>query len=361
MVADEAVSEEPFVEPEEGGEPEEGEGERFTAEEYISAATQEHAGLAAAVAESATEAQMQAVAAPMPGLESGVVGFEDVVEEGLPLEDEAARKERRRDLAFRVVTGLVLVALFAGALWWGTAAVAVLAIVVVLLALSEFYAVLLRQSRQPLAVFGLLGGLAMLLGTRAWGVVAIPGALALTAIVILFYYALEPERSDPLGNTGWTLTGMVWISGFAAFVLAMLDSPDFRVLIFAVVALTEFMDTASYFAGRSWGRHKLAPALSPSKTVEGLIGGVVVVLLTGAILGLLQEPFDLGSGLLLAAVVAVAAPVGDLAVSVFKRTMGVKDTGVILPGHGGMLDRIDSLLYAIPAAWVVFRWLGFLA
>ena len=206
----------------------------------------------------------------------------------------------------------------------------------------------------------MLGGLATMLGVAAWGPIAVPGALIVTAIVLLFYYALEPARPDPLVNGGLTLVGMLWVAGFGAFVLAMLDATDFRILVFATVALTVVMDTAQYFAGRNWGRRKLSSELSPNKTIEGLIGGIIVVLLTGAILGL-QDPFDLTAGLVFAGLVAVAAPLGDLAVSMLKRELGVKDTGVILPGHGGLLDRIDALLFVIPVAWVAFNALGYLA
>jgi phosphatidate cytidylyltransferase len=325
----------------------------------MAAATQEHAGLAASVAEShaAGDERQQAVAAAMPGVETGVVGFDDVIDGATePME----ARVQSRDLAIRVVTGVLLAALFVGALAWSSVALGILAGVVLLVALSEFYGVLLRSSHQPLAVFGLLGGLATLLGVAAWGPIAIPGALIVTAIILLFYYALEPARPDPLVNGGLTLIGMLWIAGFGGFILAILDATDFKILVFATVALTVVMDTAQYFAGRNWGKRKLSPDLSPNKTVEGLVGGVVVVMLTGAVLGL-QDPFDLTAGLVLAGLVAIVAPLGDLAISMLKRELGVKDTGVILPGHGGLLDRIDALLFVIPAAWVAFSALGYLA
>jgi phosphatidate cytidylyltransferase len=293
----------------------------------------------------------------MPGVESGVVGFDDVLDGAA---ETAVMQGQGRDLVIRLVTGVVLALLFVGALWWSSTALGVLAGVILLIALSEFYGVLLRNGLQPLAVFGLLGGLATLLGVAAWGPIAVPGALIVTAIVLLFYYALEPARPDPLVNGGLTLIGMLWVAGFGAFILAMLDATDFRILVFATIALTVVMDTAQYFAGRNWGKRKLSPDLSPNKTIEGLIGGIIVVLLTGAVLGL-QDPFDLTAGLVLAGLVAVVAPLGDLAVSMLKRDLGVKDTGVILPGHGGLLDRIDGLLFVIPVAWVAFSALGYLA
>jgi phosphatidate cytidylyltransferase len=326
----------------------------------VSASTREHVGLAASVAaETGEEDEVQPVAASMPGVESGVVGFEDVVDSAETEEAEAARQVDQRDLAVRVLTGVALATLFLGAVVWGPWALGLLLVLVMLIALSEFYGVLLRNGHQPLAIFGIIGGFIALVGTAVSGAVAIPGALIITSIVMFFFYALEPERTAPLTNSSLTLMGMAWVTGFSAFAMTILDAPDFRALVLAVVALTVFMDTASYFSGRSWGRRKLAPELSPNKTVEGLIGGVVVVLLTGAVIGTV-EPFDLQAGLALAAVVAVVAPLGDLAMSVFKRTLGVKDMGVILPGHGGILDRIDALLFVIPAAWATFHALGYL-
>jgi phosphatidate cytidylyltransferase len=109
--------------------------------------------------------------------------------------------------------------------------------------------------------------------------------------------------------------------------------------------------------GRRFGKRQLAPRISPKKTVEGLAGGVVVAVAVGAVLGNFG-PFELTDGLLLGAIVAVAGPLGDLAVSVVKRAIGVKDMGAILPGHGGVLDRIDAMIFVIPAAWVVYSWMG---
>ena len=119
------------------------------------------------------------------------------------------------------------------------------------------------------------------------------------------------------------------------------------------------MDVSQYFFGRALGRHPLAPWVSPKKTVEGLVAGVVVALTVGALLHFLK-PFELTSGLAIGAAVAVFAPIGDLAMSAAKRSLGLKDMGSVLPGHGGFLDRIDGLLFVIPFAWGIFLWAGIL-
>ncbi len=333
---------------------------------FLQATTQEHVGLAEAVAAAAEEeTEQQALAASMPGLETGVVGFEDVVHDEFATEDEEdeamalAAAARGSELAQRVITGLVLAGAVVGAVWLGATPLSVLVVVVMLVALGEFYAVLIKARHQPLAIFGFAGGVVALLGARVWGPVAVPGALMLTMTLVFFYYAMSPHRREPLLNGALTLTGVAWITGMAAFVMPMLDAPDFRILILGAVALTVFMDIGQYFAGRNWGEHRLAPVVSPNKTVEGLLGGVVVALASGAVLGQF-EPFDLVSGLVLGGVVAVVAPLGDLAVSMMKRSLAIKDMGGILPGHGGFLDRIDALLFVIPAIWLAYSWLGLL-
>jgi phosphatidate cytidylyltransferase len=110
------------------------------------------------------------------------------------------------------------------------------------------------------------------------------------------------------------------------------------------------------------GRTKMAKVLSPKKTIEGLAGGIAVALAAGAAITLIDWfGLELRDGLLLGAVIAVAAPLGDLAESMIKRSLNTKDMGAILPGHGGLLDRIDSFIFTVPACYVLFLWLGYLA
>ncbi len=139
-------------------------------------------------------------------------------------------------------------------------------------------------------------------------------------------------------------------------------------LFFFPVALTWINDTAAYFGGRTWGRRKLIPAVSPGKTVVGAWAGFVVTVLAGAgyaagvFAAWLRVPFPVVAGALGGAVISVAAQVGDLVESLLKREAGVKDSGQLLPGHGGIFDRVDALLFTIPVAFWYIRlalpWLG---
>ncbi|HHC08854.1 MAG TPA: hypothetical protein ENK55_09075 [Actinobacteria bacterium] len=324
---------------------------------YLQQVTREHVELAAAIDAAGLEDPAPApVAASIPGLDSGVVGFEDVVaaEGHEPVPAAADRGELWR----RVGAALALAGLFVVSLLWRPVLVA-FAVVVLVVTAGEFYRELMRERYRPVPLFGLIGVVGAALGAVRFGPVAIPVVLSLAAVGLLLFYAVVPGREEPLTSFSSTLLVLAWVGGLAGFAFPILQAPDYRALALGVVGLVVAMDVAQYVVGRSIGRRRLAPVLSPKKTVEGLVGGVVVTLALGALVGFVR-PFDLGSGLLLGGVVAVFGPIGDLAVSSTKRAMGIKDMGSILPGHGGLLDRIDGLVFVLPAAWVAFSWVGLL-
>jgi phosphatidate cytidylyltransferase len=330
---------------------------RFTQREYVQATTHEYAGLAEEVARAAAaEAPEQiAVAADIPGIESGVVGLDDVV--AAAGEDMPSIPARRpSDLPTRALTGVALFVLFVASLF-KPYLLGGFIFLVLALAAGELYAVLIRTGHHPLTLFGLLGVVGALLGTWAWGPVAIPVALTLTLTATLVFFGVAADRRDPLREVALTSLAPLWIGAPGAFAMDMVSGDRYVWMVVAVVVTTALMDVAQYFFGRRLGRTPLARVVSPRKTVEGLVGGIVVALGVGAVFGFF-EPFDLVSGLVLGATVAFVAPFGDLAVSVLKRAIGVKDMGTILPGHGGVLDRVDAMIFVIPALWVVYAWMG---
>lgn len=157
-----------------------------------------------------------------------------------------------------------------------------------------------------------------------------------------------------------TVVVVGWIGVLGAFVFPLLESDDYRWLITGVVVAIVAMDVGQFFIGRSFGNRQLAPVISPKKTVEGLIGGIISALVFSVAFAFLA-PYDYETAVLLAVAAIVLGPLGDLSVSLVKRILGIKDMGTVLPGHGGILDRIDALLFMIPAAWVIFRLAGFLS
>ncbi|GMQ93866.1 MAG: hypothetical protein BMS9Abin12_1346 [Acidimicrobiia bacterium] len=324
-------------------------------EDYLDTATKEHESLAElmALADNEDTAQV-ALAAPIPGLDSTVVGFEDVVEaEG----HGRVHARPSGDLLARIITGVGLVVALGASLLWRPALVA-FALGIFVLGAGEFYTALVRSGRKPIALFGFIGIIGASLGAFFFDALWIPVAFLLVTTVLLLFYAVVPGKLDPIGNLGLTITVMVW-AGLGSFAMLIAKPDAYRTLIFGVVVTVAAMDIAQYFFGRALGRHQLAPWVSPKKTVEGLIAGVIVALTIGALLDFFK-PFELTSGLAIGAAVAVFAPIGDLAMSAAKRSLGLKDMGSVLPGHGGFLDRIDGLLFVIPVAWIIFLWAGIL-
>jgi phosphatidate cytidylyltransferase len=153
-----------------------------------------------------------------------------------------------------------------------------------------------------------------------------------------------------LEGSGATLLGVMWIGGMGSAATAMAAMEDGRGLLFAAILATVAYDVGGYFIGKGMGHHPLSSA-SPNKTVEGLLGGMIAALVvTVVVVGVLNfGPWDgAAAGLLLGLGAAVAAPIGDLCQSVLKRDLGVKDMGTMLPGHGGVLDRFDAMLFVLP-------------
>lgn len=323
--------------------------------DYLSTATTEHSDLAEAVAvASAQDTEQVPISAPIPGMADSVVGFEDVVEaEGIG----RVRAKASGDLLARVITAIVLIVALGASLVWRPV-LAVFAVTVFVFGASEFYTSLVRADRKPIGLFGFAGIVGASAGAYFWGSLAIPVAFLLVVSMLLLFYAVVPGKVDPLGNLALTITVMVWV-GLGSYAMLIVVSEFYRPLIIGVVVTVAAMDIGQYFVGRAIGRNKLSPWVSPKKTVEGLIAGIFIAMVCGALLHFV-EPFELTSGLALGAAVAILSPLGDLAMSAAKRSLDIKDMGSFLPGHGGFLDRIDGLLFVIPAAWVIFEWAGLL-
>jgi phosphatidate cytidylyltransferase len=337
--------------------------EDYQANQYTGSTTQEYQGLAEEVSRAAEEEwEQQAVAATVPGVDSGLVGFEDVTGSRADAEEdfEATEQAATSDLAMRVASAVVIFGLFLGSLllggWW-FAAFVILAMIV---STGEFYATVRSEEIRPLALFGLLGVVFMGVGAQLTGAAAIAGWAAAFAVVTILFLTLSPRR-QPLEDASVTIGGMVWV-GLLSFAVLIAQGPHPVAYILFVVLLVAANDTGAYFVGRALGRRKLSPLISPKKTLEGLIGGFVAGLVVASILATFPawETIGIAKALVAGAVVGLIAPLGDAVESMVKRSLGVKDMGSVLPGHGGMLDRIDGFLFAVPAIYFLFRGFGLL-
>lgn len=264
------------------------------------------------------------------------------------------------DLAQRVGTALGLAAVAILCLLIGKAVTLLLIAAILGVAASEFYVTLRRVGYQPVTLLGLTAVVAMPLSVYWRGESGIGVVLFLTMLFGVLWYLVGVQDERPVPNLGITFLGVVYIGVLGSFAALLLDTTDGIGLLLTAILLAVAYDVGGYFVGRAMGRSPLTET-SPNKTVEGLIGGMVATVVVAfgiAIIGI--EPFGgdvFGTldTLLVGLAVAVVAPIGDLAESLMKRDLKVKDMGTILPGHGGLLDRFDALLFVLPTVYYTVR------
>ena len=266
-----------------------------------------------------------------------------------------------RDMPMAVIVGVALAVLFFAAMAVGPVAALVIVTIALSLAAVEFYNAVRVAGYQPAVLLGLTAVLSLPLAVYWKGEAAIGLVLVLAILFGSLWYVMGISPDGAMRGLGATLIGIVHIGVLGSFAALMLsvDTYGTGVLTVAVI-LTVFYDIGGLFIGKALGRTPLSSA-SPNKTMEGLIGGMVVVLIAAIVMGVIGQPAPLagdtvdGSGLFTMIVIgiaaALAAPIGDLAESQIKRDLGIKDMGTILPGHGGLLDRFDGLLFVLPTVW----------
>lgn len=273
-------------------------------------------------------------------------------------EDLPSSTRAGRNLPIAIVTGLALAGLIFGTLF--TSRLAWFAVVwsVVTFSTYEFFSTIKQKGYAPATVLGLVAGLAMMIGAAWRGPKAISFVLALLMIGSFVWYLADSERKNVVANISATILGVAYTGLMGAHVTLMRDLPAGPAVTISFIGLVAFYDIGAYAAGSFFGKHKIAPAISPGKTWEGAAGATLLVMGTALALGPFVGRWTLGSAAVFGLAVCVLAPLGDLAESLLKRDLGVKDFGTLLPGHGGMLDRIDALLLTAPAAYWIARWLA---
>jgi phosphatidate cytidylyltransferase len=287
------------------------------------------------------------------------------VEVGADL-DRRGPNEGERDMPAAFLTGIVLAGVALGSLMIGKGAFAIVAGIVVLVAQGELFGVTVKQHQQPATAVGLVTGALMIAGAYYHGEAGILAMFALGVIATFLWFIAAPaaHRKGAIAQIGVTVMNIAYIPLLASYLIVTLamGGSDGKALVVAVIGLTFIFDTAAFLVGSVWGgsffQRPLAPSVSPKKSLEGLIGATLITIIVAmALVPSFVAPFEhkQTEALLLAIVVAAAATLGDLAESLIKRDLGIKDMGSVLPGHGGVLDRIDSLLFVAPAAFLLFR------
>ena len=268
-----------------------------------------------------------------------------------------AGRDMRLAAGSGVLLGVIALICFAA----GTVATMVIVTAVVLLASAEAYAAFRRAQYHPATLLGLVAVLSLLIETYNKGVAALPLVLVLlVAGSFIWYLARVEPAADPVSGLLSTVFVFAWVGAFGSFAALLLNPTLFPhrhgiAFLLAAVIVTVTDDVASLLVGSAMGRHQLAPSISPNKSWEGLIGGAIAAVLVSVIVVHFIHPWTVGKAALFGLVVAVVAPLGDLSQSMIKRQLGIKDMGRILPGHGGILDRVDGLLFVVPATYFVVK------
>ncbi len=262
-----------------------------------------------------------------------------------------------KNILLRSFTGLLYIAVILCGLLLGTWSMIILCMLLCIAAMTEFYQLSNKPNPLPteFMLLDMLGGCALILFAlegKFWFLMAFL-AYVIARLIVQLYSKKQPS---PLSNLAFSLMSQLYIS-FPLFLMAKMHvilGPHLLTGIFVMIWLN---DTGAYLIGCKWGRHRLFERISPKKSWEGFFGGFLFSLLAGAIYYFFFSrylPFSLPVLLGLGALVSVFATWGDLVESMIKRSAGVKDSGALLPGHGGILDRIDSLLLVIPAVCFYF-------
>jgi phosphatidate cytidylyltransferase len=252
-------------------------------------------------------------------------------------------------LLSRVLVAAAALPAVLGLVWLGGWWLWCLAAVVAALGLHEYFT--MTRPLRPLVLGGYAGALGVLLGVELGGVPWMLGGFLATLAVAFVVQGLTGSRTSAIVALSSTVLGVAWIALGLGHILLLRDvDVHGRTAVFTVLLSVFAADTAAYFAGRLFGRHKLAPVLSPGKTWEGFAAGSAAAVFV-AFISLYDSGFMEGwRSLVLGGVIAVSSAVGDLFESALKRDMRVKDSGRLLLAHGGMLDKLDSHLFAAIAS-----------
>ncbi|MEE9199676.1 MAG: phosphatidate cytidylyltransferase [Dehalococcoidia bacterium] len=260
-------------------------------------------------------------------------------------------------LETRVLTALIAIPPLFAIIWIGEPWFAMLVAVVALWGLIEFYSLVSLRWERPFLLLGALWTAIFLLNALFGGTDTLPIVAAGAVALSLLLFPFRRRWKEDVVPWGWTMAG-AFLLGWTLSYFVLLREIDYGrewvvLTLFSVFAV----DTSAYFVGRAIGRHQLAPRLSPKKTWEGAIGGVAGALLISPLIDYsLDTPMGLGRVLGLGALIAVVSQVGDLLESFFKRSVGVKDAGGLVPGHGGVLDRLDSVVFTVVVVYYYIQW-----
>ena len=266
----------------------------------------------------------------------------------------------------RVITALVGIPLLVTIIWFGEPWFTILVALWGLLAALEFYRMVAASKVSPLTYFGLIWTLLFILSPHFDYAALTPLLLTSAVILSLIWLLLRRQKEGAFIGWAWTIGGILYIGWLLSHFVTLRELDDGRNWVFLALFTTFASDTAAFFVGRALGKHHLAPRISPGKTWEGAIAGVfgaIIVSLFFTLPKLFTIPnplylqdFNYWQAILLGLLVSIFGQLGDLVESLLKRNMGVKESGTLIPGHGGVLDRLDSVVFAGVVVYYYVIW-----
>ena len=275
-----------------------------------------------------------------------------------PMTGRAARPAPQRNMTVAILTGVILgvfaIAVFNTRPVFGE----VLAVIVVTMGAGEAFGALRHGGHRPAAALGLVACFTLMIASYNKGLEALPLVTAMAFLFTFLWFLAGVDHSDAIDGVGSTMLVFVWVGILGSFAGLLLAPSNFANkdglhFVLAAIVVTVANDVGALAGGKMFGRHPMAPSISPNKTWEGAIGGAVLTIAIGVPVVAFMAPWTATSALTLGLLACVLAPLGDLCESMFKRSLGVKDMGKMLPGHGGLLDRLDGLLFVLPATYYV--------
>jgi phosphatidate cytidylyltransferase len=270
-------------------------------------------------------------------------------------------------LKHRIITTAVGVPVIILAIWFGDPWFSLFIAAAALAGTYEFYRMAGFDRREPLLFLGLLWSLALVLSPHYRNPEFLPMVVTFILLISLICLLVRPSREKAFRDWAWTIVGALYAGWMLSYWLNLRGLEDGRNWVYLAMLTTFASDTGAYFVGRSKGKRKLVPTISPAKTWEGAIGGLVSAVLASVVIAttlklispVLGDPFafEYWQIILLGFLVSLFAQLGDLVESLLKRNIGVKESGDLLPGHGGVLDRFDSLIFVGAVVYYYVIWL----
>jgi phosphatidate cytidylyltransferase len=246
----------------------------------------------------------------------------------------------------RLISAAIGLPIFIIIVWLGNPWFALLLAIIAILGSIEFYRMTSHNKIRPIAYFGVAISFLIIISPYYPNFITKPCILTFAIIISLIWLLFQSSKEGAFNNWAWIMAGILYIGWTISYWAELRNLEHGREWMLCSILTVMASDTGAFFVGKTWGKHYLAPTISPKKTWEGAIGGLLCSIIASIILGIVFSlPLNYWGLVLLGFIISTLAQLGDLVESLLKRNTSVKDSGNLIPGHGGILDRIDSFIF----------------